>query len=232
MAGRGVKRSLILLPAGLLKQWQMELREKGGMIFPRLEGLNSLVWPDERIEKVDGLREALERDALLMSRETARTENNLAILLAATPWDLVILDESHAARRRKQEEGEFNSGTLLLDLLRQLQVRRRARGFLLMSATPMQTHPWEPWDLLAILGEGGMWLADFSSVRDFYNALAAVRNGKCDRGMAHKAAVLITADPQFPPAPGEYPGNLNEANLIQKLVFAPPTKRQEIVRWL
>ena len=232
MAGRGVKRSLILLPAGLLKQWQMELREKGGMIFPRLEGLNTLVWPDERVEKVNGLREALERDALLMSRETARTENNLAIILAAAPWDLVILDESHAARRRKQEEGEFNRGTLLLDLLRQLQLRRRARGFLLMSATPMQTHPWEPWDLLAVLGEGGIWLADFSGVRDFYQALAAVKNGKCDRGMAQKAAVLIAADPQFPPAPGELSGNLNEANLIQKLVFAPPTKRQEIVRWL
>jgi len=29
MAGRGVQRVLILLPAGLLKQWQTELREKG-----------------------------------------------------------------------------------------------------------------------------------------------------------------------------------------------------------
>ncbi|MBI3099179.1 MAG: hypothetical protein HYY93_13200, partial [Planctomycetes bacterium] len=50
MAGRGVKRALILLPAGLLKQWQAEFREKGGMNFPRLEG-TSLVWPDERIER-------------------------------------------------------------------------------------------------------------------------------------------------------------------------------------
>ena len=40
------------------------------------------------------------------------------------PWDLVLLDEAHAARRKKQEEGEYNSGTLLLDLLRRLQLSR------------------------------------------------------------------------------------------------------------
>ncbi|MDI6754665.1 MAG: helicase-related protein [Thermodesulfobacteriota bacterium] len=232
LAGRGVRRALILLPAGLLKQWQGELREKGGLIFPRLEGVNSLVWPDEKVEKISGLQEALEKDVLLMSRETARTENNLPIILAAPPWDLVVLDESHAARRRKQEEGEFNSGTLLLDLLHQLQLSRRARGFLLLSATPMQTHPWEPWDLLAVLGEGDRWLADFAAVRDFYQAVAAVQNKRCDKAMAKNAAVLIKADERFPSPPGEDLKHLGETTLIQKLVFPPSAKRQEVVQWL
>jgi SNF2-related domain len=206
MAGRGVRWVLFLLPAGILKQWQTELREKGGMVFPRLEGTTTLVWPDERTDRVSGLAEAIERDVLLMSRETARTENNLAVLLAARPWDLVVLDEAHAARRRKQEEGEFNSGTLLLTLLRFLQLRRRARGILLLSATPMQTHPWEPWDLLAVLGEGGRWISDFSEVRDFYTMVAAVRNGQCDLETARKAGALIVADPQFPRADDDQPG--------------------------
>jgi len=232
LAGRGVRRALILLPAGLLKQWQGELREKGGLIFPRLEGVNSLVWPDEKVEKIPGLQQALERDILLMSRETARTENNLPIILAASPWDLVVLDESHAARRRKQEEGEFNSGTLLLDLLRQLQLSRRARGFLLLSATPMQTHPWEPWDLLAVLGEGGRWLADFAAVRDFYQAVAAVQNKRCDMATAKNAVVLIKADERFLSPPKEDLKHLTEASLIQKLVFPPSAKRQEVVQWL
>ena len=232
MAGRGVRRILILLPAGLLKQWQAELREKGGMIFPRLEGTNTLVWPDDRVEKLDGLAQALERDVLLLSRETARTENNLPIILEGAPWDLVILDESHAARRRKQEEGEFNSGTLLLNLLRQLQLRKRVRGFLLMSATPMQTHPWEPWDLLSVLGEGGAWIADFSGVRDFYGVLAAVGKGRSDLASAMKAAALIIADKQFPPLPGEAGREDSEVKLAQKIVFAPPSKRQEIERWM
>ncbi|MGH7264530.1 MAG: SNF2-related protein, partial [Candidatus Rokuibacteriota bacterium] len=50
LAGRGVRRVLILLPAGLLKQWQAELREKGGLVLPRLEGTASLVWPDDRVQ--------------------------------------------------------------------------------------------------------------------------------------------------------------------------------------
>ena len=55
------------------------------------------------------------------------------------PADLVLLDEAHAARRAKQEEREFNSSTLLLGLLRRLQLEGHARGLLLLSATPMQT---------------------------------------------------------------------------------------------
>ncbi len=70
-----------LPPANLLPQWQGELREKGGLRMPRLEGLKKLVWPDGREETVPGLSEALERPLLLMSRETARTEGNLPILL-------------------------------------------------------------------------------------------------------------------------------------------------------
>jgi hypothetical protein len=88
----------------------------------------------------------LERDLLIMSRETAR---------------FVHQNQIPGFGGKDQEEGEFNSATLLLSLLRQLQVRRKARGVLLLSATPMQTSPWEPWDLLAVLGEGGGWLADF-----------------------------------------------------------------------
>ncbi|MFH0872555.1 MAG: helicase-related protein [bacterium] len=232
MAGRGVRRALILLPAGLLRQWQSELREKGGMVFPRLEGTNALIWPDDRVEKVNGIAEALERDALLMSRETARTENNLPLILSAKSWDLVLLDEAHAARRRKQEEGEFNSGTLLLDLLRQLQLRRKTRGILLLSATPMQTHPWEPWDLLAVLGEGGLWLSDFNWIRDFYTAVAAVGRGSCDLSLARRVAETIAADPCFPPLDGEGPLARDKNELARRLAFVPPTKREPLAQWL
>lgn len=232
MAGRGVRRVLILLPAGLLGQWQTELREKGGLEFPWLEGTTTLVWPDGRREKLAGLAQALEQDALLMSRETARTEQNAAFLLQATPWDLVILDEAHAARRRKQEEGEFNSTTLLLGLLRQLQLRRRARGFLLLSATPMQIQPWEPWDLLAVLGVGGRWLADFAGVRDFYTAVAAVESGSCDLPTARGAASLIAADPEFPPPPAGGWRDPEPEKIAQGIVFVPPGRRKDTAHWL
>lgn len=198
MAGRGVARVMILVPAGLLVQWQSELREKGGMLFLRLEGINTLVWPDGREQRITGLAEALDQDALILSRETARTENNLPVVLAARSWDLVILDEAHAARRAKQVEGEYNSATLLLELLRRMQLQKKARGLMLLSATPMQTHPWEPWDLLAVIGEGGAWLADFGAVRNYYRAVKAVGEGRCTLDTARVAAQLVADDPIFP----------------------------------
>jgi len=232
LAGRGVRRALLLLPAGIVKQWQSEFREKGGIIAPRLEGQNTLIWPDDRVEKTVDLAEALKTDILLVSRETARTENNLPIIMAADPWDLVVLDESHAARRRRQVEGEFNSGTLLLNLLRQLQLRGRARGFLLLSATPMQTHPWEPWDLLTILGEGGAWIAEFDDVRKYYGVVAAINKGRCDSRSARKAAELLISDPDVLSFPGEKSPILDPKTLAWRLASVPIRQRDEIVEWM
>lgn len=232
LAGRGVRRVLLLVPAGLTKQWQAELREKGSLIVPRLEGVNTLVWPDDRTQRVEGLASALAQDLLLMSRETARTEGNRQILLSAEPWDLVLLDEAHAARRKKQVEGEFNTGTLLLDLLRQLQLRRKARGFLFLSATPMQTQPWEPWDLLSVLGEGGLWLAEFAVVRDYYQALAAVKRGLCDHAKARRAAAPICADQAFPAPPVQDVSKDDIDSVARLLAFPLPNQRDHVAHWL
>ncbi len=231
LAGRGVRRVLILPPAGLLRQWQAELREKGGLVVPRLDNPTTLVWPDGRTENVADLATALRRDLLLMSRELARLESYRAILLNGPSWDLVLLDEAHHARRREQEEGEFNSGTLLLTLLRDLQLKRKARGFLLLSATPMQTHPWEPWDLLAVLGEGGAWLAEFDVVRSYYQAIASVQRGGCSAPVARRAAELIVGDPAFP-TPRDVAVPTGVSGVAQKLGFPLPTEREPLARWL
>ena len=130
-------RRVLLAPAAY--EAVAGLREKGGLYLPRLEAQRTLVWPGEREERVDGLERALRQDFLIMSRETARLEHNQRVLLAAEPWDLVLVDEAHAARRREQVEGEFNSANLLLGLLRNLQFTRQARSRMLLSATPMQT---------------------------------------------------------------------------------------------
>ena len=232
MAGRGVARAILLLPAGLTTQWQEELREKGGLVFPRLSGADSLVWPDGRIQKLSGLAEALDQDFLIMSRETARTETNCNILLSARPWDLVLMDEAHAARRKQQQEGEFNSSALLLGLLRRLQMHQKARGFLLLSATPMQTSPWEPWDLLSILGEGGAWLSDFAGIRSYYGLVRALEQGGASADDARRAAFLIVSDKQFPAPPAGFAPLASPAQDERRLRFVPPARRADIVRWL
>lgn len=233
ISGRGVRRVLFLLPAGIVKQWQSELREKGGIVAPRLEGLNYLVWPDDRQQRVSGLAEALNQQLLLMSRETARTDNNLPIILESDPWDLVILDEAHAARRKKQIEGEFNSPTLLLNLLRQLQYKRKARGFLLLSATPMQTHPWEPWDLMTVLGEGGPWVADFGDIRKYYAYIYDLENGKYNHKLVKKVSELINSSAsEIDKAPwgGSISGDIN--GLINNLEKISLREKDKTADWL
>jgi len=232
LAGRGVRRVLFLLPAGLLRQWQAELREKGGLLVPRLQGSGSLIWPDGREEPVDGLAQALRQPLLLVSREMARLEGNLGTLLSADDWDLVLLDESHAARRLDQKEGAFNQANLLLKLLRELQLKGKAKSFLLLSATPMQTQPWEPWDLLGVLGEGGPWLAEFKAVRQFYAAISALESGSVmDQEVAQATANVLHADGYLSKMPDGSP--LPERQeLARKLRFAPQGARRDFAKWL
>src|SRR5206468_12112542 len=137
-----------------------------------------------------------------------------------------LLDEAHAARRAHQVETEFNSATLLLELLRKLQVNARTRGIMLLSATPMQTHPWEPWDLLAVLGEGAPWLSDFGVVRSYYEALAraAERPGPMDRGRV--IAATVAEDAAFPALPVRPP------QLATRLLIGAQGERRQLARRL
>lgn len=226
LAGRGVRRVLLMVPAGIVQQWQGELREKGGLLVPRLEGQSTLVWPDGRTETCADFATALREPLLLVSREMVRLEQNAAVLLEAPRWDLVLLDEAHAARRASQEETEFNSATLLLELLRKLQLHGRARGLLLLSATPMQTHPWEPWDLLGVLGEGAPWLVDFGVVREYYGALAVANDLPLPRDRGLGIAEIIRVDEVFPPLP------ISVDQLPGRLLVAPADERRGLTKLL
>lgn len=197
LAGRGVKRALLLVPAGLLGQWQAELREKGGLLVPILDG-GYLKQPGGKPVKADEAKALRTEPLLLMSREWARLPANREALFSAPPWDLLLLDEAHHARRAAQKETEFNSANLLLELLRQFQLRRRARGLMLLSATPMQTSPWEPWDLLQVLGVGGEWLVDFADIRSYYDTISRLRKDDGDL-MLDVVERLLQADGSFPP---------------------------------
>ncbi|HZO87321.1 MAG TPA: helicase-related protein [Chthonomonadaceae bacterium] len=225
LCGRGVKRALLLVPAGLLSQWQDELREKGSLLVPRWES-GVLYLPDGTKQKMEVTEALASQPLLLLSREWARLDGNAQTVLAAPAWDLVAMDEAHAARRSTAEEGGFNSANLLLQLLREMQLRRRARGILLLSATPMQTHPWEPWDLLGTLGVGGEWLVDFADLRAYYDGIAELAKGSIGPPAAQKIAHLVKNDAEFPSAPPGLPGNFNS------LAFAVPSVQKRYADWL
>lgn len=230
LSGRGVKRALLLVPKGLLQQWQDELREKGGLLISYWDR-GYLTYPDGHKQNMLP-DEALRRcDVLLLSREWARLPGNRDILLNAPAWDLVLLDEAHAARRSSSVEREFNSANLLLELLRYMQLRRRTRGILLLSATPMQTQPWEPWDLLTVLGIGGRWMVEFTNIRTYYNGIAALRNNTLPWSTAMAIGQLVANDDEFPPPPIQISTNTPQ-NVADSLTFYAFNAREQLAEWL
>ena len=159
LAGRA-KRILILAPKAVLGQWQIELREKFNLNWPIYDG-GKLVWyPSPALRghherEVDRERWHHEPVVIASSQLMRRGDRSAALLERAEPWDLLVLDEAHHARRRgpgSQKEGGPNA---LLKLMQGL--KDRTQGLVLLTATPMQVHPVEVWDLLDLLGLPPEW---------------------------------------------------------------------------
>ncbi len=159
LAGRA-ERILILAPKAVLKQWQIELREKFNLNWPIYDGGKLTWYPSPawrgRNERQVGRDDWHREPAVIASSHLIRRRERAAALLEdAEPWDLVVLDEAHHARRRgagSQQEGGPNA------LLRLMQgLKGRTRGLVLLTATPMQVHPVEVWDLLNLLGLPPEW---------------------------------------------------------------------------
>ena len=161
LAGRA-KRILILAPKAVLNQWQIELREKFNLNWPIYDGRTlqrhesqALRGNHERVVDRDHWHE---EPVVIASSHLMRRKDRAGTLIEnAEPWDLVVLDEAHHARRHaagSQLEGGPNS---LLKLMRALKAR--TQGLVLLTATPMQVHPIEVWDLLDLLGLPPEWTA-------------------------------------------------------------------------
>ena len=174
LAGRA-KRILILAPKAVLGQWQVELREKFNLNWPVYDG-RKLSWHPSparlaRHGRGGGAGAGVwhEEPVVIASSHLMRRRERAEVLLSeAEPWDLVVLDEAHHARRRgagDRREGERPNA--LLRLMRGLQ--RRTRGLVLLTATPMQVHPIEVWDLLNLLGLPPEWTGD--AFLDFFESM-------------------------------------------------------------
>ena len=159
LAGKA-KRVLILAPKAVLKQWQLELREKFNLDWPIYDGkgLNWAPSPARRIlgEPAPAGGAWHEQPAVIASSQLMRRNERAQTLLEeAEPWDLIVLDEAHHARRRAMGAKQQDRPNALLRLMRGL--KERTQGLLLLTATPMQVHPIETWDLLALLGLPDEW---------------------------------------------------------------------------
>jgi superfamily II DNA or RNA helicase len=171
LSGRA-KRILVLAPASVCRQWQLELREKFNLHWPIYDG-SRMTWPTSPSRPLPR-EEAVGRDAwhaepfVIMSSHLARRKDRWPELLQdAEPWDLVVVDEAHHARRRGAGSAQEGGPNNLLALLRGL--RSRTQGLLLLTATPMQVHPVELFDLLDLLGLPEAW--DREAFLRFFEAL-------------------------------------------------------------
>ena len=164
-----VQRCLILTPAAVLKQWQEELYEKFNLAIPRYDD-NRLFDHRGRPLGTRVIAPWADHPVLLASSHLARRRERVAEVLAAPAWDLLIVDEAHHARRRDFLQPQYRPNRLLT-LLNSLRDKGRYRGLLLMTATPMQVHPVEVWDLLMTLGLSGRWAADEATFLAFFNQL-------------------------------------------------------------
>jgi ERCC4-related helicase len=159
LAGRA-RRILVLTPAAVMRQWQLELREKFNLNWPIYDD-GRLVWypspalrghHERVVDRQDWHREPF---VIASSHLMRRKDREKELCEAAEPWDLIVLDEAHHARRRGAGSATEEGPNALLRLMRKL--RDRTRGLVLLTATPMQVHPVELWDLLHLLGLPSAW---------------------------------------------------------------------------
>ena len=162
MAGKN-KRTLILAPKNVCKQWQIELREKFNLNWPIYDG-HKLTWHrsparDHDFERAVGRDEWHHESFVIMSSHLARRQDRQReILNDAEPWDVVVLDEAHHARTRGAGTPQAKGPNRLLQLMRSL--KSKSTGLILLTATPLQVHAIELWDLLNLLGLPEAWGPD------------------------------------------------------------------------
>jgi hypothetical protein len=153
---------LVLAPKPLLQQWQDELMEL--LLLPSARW-NGRAWVDENdleypSEGAKSLGKCPRRIGLVSQGLVVRGLSEAVNQLLGRHYTCVIVDESHRARRRKVPKVDAGAGEIdekgepnkLMAFLR--EIGTRTKSMLLATATPVQLHPVEAWDLLHILSHG------------------------------------------------------------------------------
>ena len=162
-------RVLLLVPAAVLAQWQEELAEKVALWVPRW-GDGRWIWPGgTETPAKPGNPWASRAPIVLASSHLARRGDQRPKVLAAAPWDVVVVDEAHHARRRGgKAEGTPNT---LLTLLQDLHDSDGWQALYLASATPMQMYPHEAWDLIQLFDLPGWWAESAEKFEAYFREL-------------------------------------------------------------
>jgi len=153
---------LVLAPKPLLQQWQDELMEL--LLLPSARW-NGRAWVDENdleypSEGAKSLGKCPRRIGLVSQGLVVRGLSEAVNQLLSRRYTCVIVDEAHRARRRKVPKVDASADEIdekadpnkLMTFLR--EIGPKTKSMLLATATPVQLHPVEAWDLLHILSHG------------------------------------------------------------------------------
>ena len=147
LRARGLaKRVLILVPSGLVRQWQFELKTKFNETFA--------IFNKATIQYLQSQGVAnpwAQYDSVITSQPWASWTQQRRDEIASVDWDLIIVDEAHHARR--QRSGNRVTMTNLYRLVSDLTARPEfaRRGVLFLTATPLQLQRHELYSLIEML---------------------------------------------------------------------------------
>lgn len=147
--------ALLLVPASVMKQWQEELHEKLNLDVPRFDKGQFFDRFDQQVPIEENRNPWSAFPIVLASSHLARRKSRRLQILEAGPWDVVLVDEAHHARRRGSKSTDTPNS--LLALLLEMRDGEMWRALYLASATPMQMNAHEAWDLISLLGLKGKW---------------------------------------------------------------------------
>lgn len=170
VSGRAPDGVLLLVPASVIWQWQQEMWEKFTVPVPVLDR-GRHVWPDgeNTAPPAGGMWRPPARSGVLLTSSFLARRSDHQQELIDDAWSLVVVDEAHHARRRGKPSK--NDPNKLLQLLRAMRDNDCWDGLLLATATPMQMHPHEAWDLLDLLGLPEGWDESADVFVDYYTNL-------------------------------------------------------------
>ncbi|EQD38519.1 helicase domain protein, partial [mine drainage metagenome] len=194
-----VNRALILAPANVCRQWQDELFEKFGLWVPRMEG--SKVYgahPDDVTPVASGTNPFASYPLLIASSHLARRPEYQRLVLDAAPYDLLVVDEAHHARRQHANEGRYRPSRLL-QLLDEVRAHDATKALWLLTATPMQITPVELADLTRLCGLSGP-LIDPDSFLRYFAEISKETDETTNWAWLH---TVLRQTPRLPSGPAE-----------------------------
>ncbi len=139
-------RVLIIVPGNLVPQWIEELHKKFNEHFTRLDATTlptyaALHGPEEVWHTFD---------SIITSLHLLRAYPTYVEALARQTWDLIIFDEAHHLRRSLNAGTDGDQRTTHAYRIAE-RLAPRTDALLLLTATPLQLHPFELFSLVQLL---------------------------------------------------------------------------------